>query len=371
MMQTKLIQEGEVRLRVPTEDKFKAAVFYNRDAELQRDISIATLSAWKNLSKKKIFACDALSATGIRGLRYAKEAGLKEIILNDHNPIAFKLIKQNIKLNKLTKICKANWQNMNALLQSKVFSFIDIDPFGTPNIFLDAAARSIHSKGLVAITATDTAPLSGTYPKTCLRKYGIKTIKGTEFYRELGIRNLITFTILAFSKYDRAFVPMLSHATTHYFRIYGKMGPASEIEPLLKQIKIIYYCRKCLNREFGNVRERCQCGSQFETAGPIYVGTIQDTIFCSAVIDDMKKRDFNQKKAELELLYMLVNEAKSPPLYFDLNAIGKAYKKVPPKLDVLIEKLKSKGFVATRTHFCPTGIKTDSDLKDILEVFRK
>lgn len=367
-MKIQLIQEGEIKLKVPTENKYKAAVFYNPEAEMQRDISISVLSAWKNISREKIWICDALSASGVRGLRYAKEVkGVKEVLLNDHNPIAFKLIKQNIKLNKLTKFCKANWQNTNVLLQSKVFGFIDIDPFGTPNVFLDAAARSIWNKGFVAITATDTAPLSGTYPGTCFRKYGIKTIKGTEFYRELGIRNLITFTILTFSKYDRAFVPVVSHAKTHYFRIYGKIGPASAIEDLLKQIKFLNHCKKCLNRIFGEPKEKCECGSNFEIAGPVYSGPISDQDFCEAVLEDLKKRDFKQKKAELELLYMLVNEAKSPSLYFDVNAIGKIYKKVPPKLDILIEKLKSKGFAATRTHFCPTGVKTDAKITQLLE----
>jgi len=366
-MRTDIVKEGKVVVKVPTENKYEAAVFYNQDAELQRDISVSVLQAWQTLTKKKLVICDALAATGVRGLRYSKEvSGIKEAILNDHNLLAVKLIKQNIKLNKLSK-CKANWSETNKLLYSgKVFDFIDIDPFGTPAPFLDGAAHSIFHKGFVGITATDAAPLSGTYPTACLRKYGIKTIKGTEFYRELGLRNLLTFTILTFARQDRAFIPVLSHATTHYFRLYGKVEHAGSVEPLLKQIKTLYYCRKCLNREFGSVREKCQCGSTFETAGPIYVGPIFDREFCSAAIEDLKKRDFKQKLAELELLYTILNESDSP-FYFDLDFLAKITKKHPPKMDIFLERLKSKGFVATRTHFCQTAIKTDAKAKQAIE----
>ena len=37
----------------------------------------------------------------------------------------------------------------------------------------------------------------------------------------------------------------------------------------------------------------------------------------------------------------------------------------------LIPKLKNKGFVVTKTHFSPTGFKTDASINEIKEVFKE
>ncbi len=260
--------------------------FFNPDAELVRDISVAALAVWQKQFGKPISVCDALSATGIRGLRYAKEiSGVKEVLLNDSNPIAVRAIKKNISLNKLQKVCKANWSDANKLFFSgKVFDFIDLDPFGSPAQFVDGAANAIFHKGFVGTTATDTAALCGSKPFAGLRKYGL-LLRKTDFYQELGLRSLITFSILTFAKWDRAFIPVLSFSHKHYYRIFGKIAHAGEIEKLLKQINFVSYCRKCANRKTGSENICDFCGSQTEILGPIYLGKVDEKEFCSAFSD--------------------------------------------------------------------------------------
>ena len=55
-------------------------------------------------------------------------------------------------------------------IKVKDIDYIDIDPFGSPNPFLDSA---IANKKYVylAITSTDTSGLAGSYKNACLRKY--------------------------------------------------------------------------------------------------------------------------------------------------------------------------------------------------------
>ncbi len=366
-MRMQVIQEGKIKLKIPTEDKYKAAVFYNPEAELQRDISVAVLAAWKKFSHQKISVCDALAASGIRGLRYAKEvSGLKEVVLNDHNPIAARLIKQNIKLNKLSRACRPNWQDANLLLHSRVFNYIDLDPFGSPNLFLDPAGRSIWHKGFLAVTATDTAPLCGTYPQACLRKYGIYNFKGADYYRELGMRVLVSYIILTLARWDRAFVPMLSHATTHYFRAYGRIEHVRWIEKLLKQFDFISHCLKCGWRAAG-LHEKCgQCGAAAQKAGPIYLGALSDKKFSKVVLNELARRKFKQGRAEEKILRLLISESGLPAFYYDLNALGRLHKIKIPKIESLISELRKRGFKAGRTHFCPTAVKTNATLNQLL-----
>lgn len=369
-MKTKAVEEGEVRIRIPAGRKYDVAVFFNPEAELQRDISVSVLQAWAN-RVKPLSVLDALSATGVRGLRYAKEvSGLGTITLNDKNPVAVNLIKQNIALNKCKK-CKAAKADVNILMRENVFQVIDIDPFGSPNIFLDSAGRSIFHKGFLAVTATDTAPLCGAYPAACFRKYGIKTIKGTDYYAELGLRILTSHIILSMARWDRAFLPVLSHTTKHYFRVYGKIGRASEIEKLLKHFGFVMHCTKCGNRKTGKLQSICDfCGKEFSIAGPVYLGLILDKKFCEEVLSDLRDRDFRQKLEEVKLLNLLLEESELPALYYDTHYIAKKQKLKIPKMEVLLKKLKKAGFKAGRTHFCATAIKTNASFKELKKLMK-
>jgi len=369
-MKLKNVTEGKIKLRIPEECKYDASVFFNPEAELQRDVSVSALQVWAKENKPKT-VLDALSASGVRGLRYAKEVkNIGNVILNDKNPMAVKLIKQNIKLNKCRK-CKASHADANILMRSTVFQVIDIDPFGPPVNFLDSAARSIFHKGFLAVTATDTAPLSGTYPAACFRKYGIRTVKGTDYYAELGLRILISHIILTFARWDRAFVPVLSHQTVHYFRTYGRIGRASEIEPLLKQFGFVCHCLKCGNRKFGKSETICDlCGSPYSIAGPLYLGKISDKQFCERVLTDLSERAFKQKAKEMELLNQIIEEAELPPFYYDVHYVAKKQHLQIPKMDAILDKLRSKGYFAGRTHFCATAVKTNASFKEFLETLK-
>ncbi len=368
------VKEGKIELFVPKPKNGKFSkktmpVFFNPQAELNRDISVSVIQVFQKHFKNKLTVCDALAGTGIRGLRYAKEVkGIKKVVLNDKNPIAVKLIKKNIKENKLTRKCKVSKEDANILLRKNVFNVIDIDPFGSPVNFLDSAARSIYHKGFLAVTATDQAPLCGTYPLTCFKKYGIISLK-TDFFAELGMRILISHIILTLSKKDKAFFPLLVHSTKHYFRVFGKIEHLGKIKELLKSFGFVMYC-KCGNREFGNIKEKCNCGKKFKVVGPVYLGKILDKKFCKEVLLDLKNRDFKLKKEEEKLLNFLVEESEMPPFYYDLHFLARILKVKIPKINFLIEKLKVKGFKASRTHFCLTAIKTDANFKTLKRILK-
>ena len=79
-----LITEGAITFETE-------GAFYNPKMLLNRDIGVAMARAL-GLSDY----LDALSASGIRGLRVAKEAGVEKVTLNDVSPQACRLIEQNL-----------------------------------------------------------------------------------------------------------------------------------------------------------------------------------------------------------------------------------------------------------------------------------
>lgn len=361
------IREGKIKLYVPVGRPYEVAVFFNPEAELTRDISVAALAVWQRRSGESLNVCDALAGTGAMGLRYALEvAGVRSVMLNDRNPAAVRLIKKNIKLNMLQEKCTAAKLDANLLLSQRIWSVVDLDPFGPASPYLDSAARAVFWRGLLAISATDTAALCGTYPEACERKYGIRSLL-TDYYKELGIRILVSATIRACARHEKAFNPLLTLAEKHYFRIFGEVGRGHvAVDKLLGQFGYVSHCFACGNREL-KIELRCGCGSTMDIAGPVYLGELNNRNFCQLVLEELRKRNFELRERETRLLQLILAEP-AMPFYYDLHILAKLHKRALPRHNVLINKLKKAGFRAGRTALCPTAIKTDANLEQLLKL---
>jgi tRNA (guanine26-N2/guanine27-N2)-dimethyltransferase len=277
-------------------------------------------------------------------------------------------MKRNAKDNKLTKKCSITEDDASLLMRKNVFDAIDLDPFGSPNTFIDSAARSIYHKGFMCVTATDQSALAGTYPDSCFRKYGIRPIR-SEFYNELGVRILLSFVIQNLARYDKAFVPLLCFSDRHYYKVFGKVEHAGSIANLLKDFGYANYCPICGDRKFGKVERTDSNGHQFNNCGMIYLGNMNDKAFCEKVLDGLRKRDYNMKKDETRLLETIIEESDMPAFYYDIHYLSKKLKKETPRFETLIRKLKDAGFRTSRTHFCLTALKTDADFETMVRNF--
>ena len=146
----KQIKEGKAIVKVFDASKITRdmPVFYNPVMKLNRDISVLVL---KNISNKKMQIGLPLSGTGVRGVRFLKELAqskIKEVCFNDVNPKAVKIIKENLKTNKVKGKVFCKDANM-FLLESQGFDYIDIDPFGSPNFLLDSAVKRLSRNGIL------------------------------------------------------------------------------------------------------------------------------------------------------------------------------------------------------------------------------
>ncbi|KUO39323.1 MAG: hypothetical protein AVW05_01675 [Hadesarchaea archaeon DG-33] len=353
-MSTQLVNEGQTKLEVPELERFRTRagdyapsltrVFYNPHMEFCRDLSVSAVQA---LARElgDLCLCDPLAGVGVRGLRYAKEVkGVTRVIVNDRSLEAVKFIRRNIELNELGGVEVHN-EDANTLLWRRAprFHFVDLDPFGSPASFIDAACASLLRRGMLALTATDTAPLSGTHAKACIRRYGAKPLK-TEYGRELGVRILIGFCQRAAGKYELAFTPVLAHATRHYFRVYlrGRRRAGATNDVLANQ-GYVSHCRACGHRSL------------------ISVGRM---------INDLARRNFRLGQQELTLLNLCREETDGPPAFYDMHELSGRMKVSSPKIVELIGKLRKQGYFASRTHFSGTGFRTDAPMGEIIKIFK-
>ena len=374
----KQIEEGLTKIEFPEFDKVSsdAPVFYNPHMELNRDLSILAIQVFQKQENRNIDICDLFGGSGIRGIRYKNEIdGVENVAINDISELANEYEKHNIELNNLDDI-EVYQHDASMFLRMKrgEFDVIDIDPFGTPSPFLDSAGYCSRRNSLLCVTATDTSALCGTYKEPCIRKYNAKPYK-SEYCHENGIRILAGFVALTLAKYSKCIDIKMSHSTEHYMRLYIKIEKGSKkSDETLKNIGYISHCRNCLHRQTKKglasaIEENCPvCGEKLVHAGPLWLGNIQDKEFIQKMIDESENKKINTEKQALKLLNSCLHEADAPATFFDIHSICKSLKISAPKLDLIFNELKNKGFIAIKTHYNPLGIKTDANISDLKKI---
>ncbi len=375
------IKEGSVLIEVPkkvvehiTE---RNEVFYNPAMAVNRDLTVLLLRVFVKEKDRSIKVAEPLAASAVRSIRILKEVPrVEKVFVNDLSLEALKYAKRNLELNNvdLSKVEIWNEDASVFLLKTKYFDYIDIDPFGSPVDFLDATAKALAHKGVAGITATDTAPLSGTYPKTCLRRYFAKPIDN-EFYHEVGLRILIKKVAEVFFQYDVPIEVLFSYSYLHHFRVFVKRyRGARKVDEIMKsKVGYLLYCHKCLYRDtlpLVQLREidlTCPvCGHRLDWAGPLWVGELWNTQYVEEMIKELPNVEHQKETANL--LKVIEKESKLQTVgFYTLSSLGRAFRlpSLPSKKKVLKE-LK-----AVETHFTGEGFRTDLPHKEVVERIKK
>lgn len=370
LMNIKTFKEGEVEILAHAgEITKKLPVFYNPLMAFDRDLSVAVLRAH---GEKDLSYCDVLAGGGIRGMRALKESGhVSDLILNDCNPEAVKLIKRNLKKNNL----RAQVFNKDSSLllreyRCNKFDVIDIDPFGSFISILDSALRAVkRKKGLLFLTATDSAPLCGTSVKASIRKYDAKSLR-TSYCKEIGLRILIGAAVRMCVRYEITLKPLFSYNRRHYFRLFLETsGGIKRADEALSKLSYLQHCFKCEYRAYvkiPNFQEKCpNCGGRLDWAGPMWASGIADRGFCNKIL-----KEDNQKEIG-NLVERVKDDAKINIPFYDIHRLSEVHKTISPKRDFLINKIREAGYGAVETHFIGTGFRSDAPIDEISKGFEE
>jgi len=355
-MDYEVVKEGSTRLKEPVSEtpSKKDEVFYNPNMELARDLSVAFV---KTVEVEGF--CDLLAASGARGIRIANEAGIP-VHLNDANPNAVDLIKENAGLNDVD----VEVENLNhrVFLADKRFDFIDVDPFGPPVRYMGDVFASTTNQGYVSVTATDTSALSGSYPNACRRKYGAFSLR-TDYYDELGLRILLGYLAQTALSYGYGVDFLFSHATRHYFRTYLKVDwSGGKVDETLDNLEYIQHCFNCLKRRYGGLhelKEKCGCGEKLRSAGPLWTGKYAEPSTCSDLKDELMRGSYRRKGDAVELVEKVKGEQEIMLPYYNLHKVYKKLGVSALKTKTVMDKIWDAGCSAIKTHFNPVGLKTD------------
>lgn len=370
------IVEGKTRVLVPNEDLYRrpdgvyepawAPVFYNPRMMFNRDVAVLVALTLSRLRGRRLVVVEPLGGTGVRGIRYAVEASATTYI-SDIDPRAVEIIEKNIVLNSVgdrvtVERAEANRYMYSLYEQGVVVDIVDIDPFGSPQPFIDAAIHLLRGKGVLAATATDVAVLGATYPRKLLRRYGIIGYK-TYWYREQAVRSLLGYIVLRAAAHDYSAKPLLAYYADYYVRVYVALERgAAKADKAIEGIGYAYTCKHCgytsYSRSAG--RKLCPyCGSPRNPIGPIYTGRLCDQEFLKEMLNTLEDARWLQTYERIKkLLRILREECTITRPYQRIDTLCSYLHAHMPPTRLVIERIRGEGYTAVATHFDTRGLKT-------------
>ena len=355
---------------------------------------------------------DALSASGMRAIRYAKELeGLSLVVANDYDASAVESIRRNVEFNGLSsslvvaKQADAAMTMMEHRSVSTRFDLVDLDPFGSPAAFLDSAVQSVSDGGLLAVTCTDMAVLCGNHSEACFGKYGAMPLRGKHCH-EFALRLVLGCLQTHAARHRRYIVPVVSCSIDFYVRLFVRVYTSpQEVKKSASKLSHVYQCGQCRSfalQPLGVVRrhrngtrcrppaapsvgEACEhCGGAMKMTGPIWHGPIQDASFVQEALRSLERGGAadvhtkatphgaaSQKKLR-GLFGALAAEADlaEQPLFMTSHGMAATLGCIAPPLDVFERALRDAGFQAGSSHTNPLAVRTDAPLGFMWDVLR-
>lgn len=283
---------------------------------------------------------DALSASGLRALRYGSELPfVTSVTANDLSPSAAESIKANVVHNGLEDKVHVTNDDALALMyrgiaddltnkdrmgnpsKSNKFDVIDLDPYGTAAPFLDAAVQSIRfDGGLLCITCTDSAVWAGhSYCEKTYALYGGIPVKGVHSH-EVGLRLILNAIATSAARYGLNIEPLLSLSIDYYTKVFVRVNKSQQAVKFLgAKTMLAYSCDqgcgawktqhlmrskptpnkkgeahfyKHVTSQGPTSEPHCEhCGTKTHITGPMYGGRLHSPEFVQRVLDQIPNAD--------------------------------------------------------------------------------
>ncbi|KAI4158538.1 MAG: hypothetical protein L6R39_000516 [Caloplaca ligustica] len=306
------LQNGRHQPEAQQEDNHPPA------SRLQNNSPASTINPFRVL--------DALSATGLRALRYASEVSrVTHVTANDLSSSAIATIKLNVAYNELGDKIAATTGDAKVVMRNAAghvkdsYHVVDLDPYGTAAPFLDAAVQAVTDGGLLCVTCTDSGVFASVaWSEKTYSQYGGLPWKGPQNH-EAGLRLILHAVATSAARYGLAAEPLLSLNIDFYVRLFVRIKRAPvEVKCLAGKTMVVYNCdhgcgafttqylahtreREAKNGDkFHNhtlaqgptASPRCEhCGFKTHLAGPMWGGPLHNPHFISRILDLLPSLD--------------------------------------------------------------------------------
>jgi len=414
-------------------------VFYNPAQVFNRDLSVLALSVFARIRRAEIeerirkrgekakesgkpvytgpepglHVLEALAATGIRSIRYAKELGegphgVRCIMANDLDSAAVAKIRHNLSLNGIREgLIEVNCGDAASFMYARkargtgglgdcAYDVIDIDPYGTCSPFVDSAVQAVADGGLLCVTSTDMPVLGGNHPETCFARYGGAALK-SGYVHEMALRLVMYALCMSAAKYGREVQPMMCCSIDFYVRLFVRVfdSPA-RVKQQASKSGLVHQCVQCESffiQPFGDIgsetgankfkpakvvvpgSECPECGGRLKVGGPCYIGIMHDEDFVQKCLDVCTSSTeslpgVTSWKKIRGLLTAIDEEHADLPLFYRLPQLCKGLKLQPVPLRQFRGTLLALGYRVSHMHRDPEAIKTDAPNSVVYDLMR-
>ncbi|XP_059293841.1 tRNA (guanine(26)-N(2))-dimethyltransferase 1-like isoform X1 [Lycium ferocissimum] len=341
---------------------------------------------------------EALSASGLRALRYAREVeGISQVVALDNDKASVEACRRNIKFNGSVACSKVESHLADArvymLTHPNEFDVVDLDPYGAPSVFLDSAVQSVADGGMLMCTATDMAVLCGGNGEVCYSKYGSYPLRG-KYCHEMALRILLASIESHANRYKRYIVPVLSVQMDFYVRVFVRIyTSASDMKNTPLKLSYVYQCIGCDSFHLQTVgrtvsknnsvrylpgfgpavaQDCSDCGKKFNMGGPIWSAPIHDQEWVAAILADVKsmKERYPAYERISAVLTTVSEELPDIPLFLSLHNLCATLKCTSPSAVIFRSAVINAGYRISGTHVNPLGLKTDAPMDVIWDIMR-
>ncbi|MEQ2208244.1 hypothetical protein XENOCAPTIV_008294 [Xenoophorus captivus] len=316
----------------------KSDTYFNRKMKTNRQLvfcSIAVLAEERN----PLECLDAFGATGIMGLQWAKHLrNSVRVTITDISDICVKMIKENCELNNI----RVDGGSRGPRAPEKAGSEAETAPIATLEVAKMDANVIMHLRsfdyinvrnlGIISVTSTDTSSLYAKSPNVTLRHYGCHIVR-TEYYKELAARMVVASVARSGPLFNTGFLRrMLSAAVQHNM---------DDIQPLVKTLICESECT-----------------------------TLKSLVHGSSALTNQGKRKSGEESGNVVKKLKPEVSLEHPPFYYSIHRHSIRGMNMP-KLNKFLQYLTEAGFRVSRTHFDPTGVRTNATLQQFKSVLTK
>ncbi|KAF8212204.1 N2,N2-dimethylguanosine tRNA methyltransferase-domain-containing protein [Mycena galopus ATCC 62051] len=375
----------------------------------------AAASTPREYPQSKIVILEALSATGLRSIRYAKEIPhVSHVLANDLSSAATAAMRRNIELNGLSARpppsetqegapgpsrrpveIKVNEGDACTLMYNhrdpnKRVDVVDLDPYGTAAPFIDAAVQCIRDDGLLCITCTDLAVLATTnFAEKCFTNYGGVSIK-SEYSHEAALRLVLHAVSSSAARYGRYIEPLVSLSIDFYVRLFIRVATSPILaKRAITKTSTYWVCSNCQSY-YGHplaklverstqlqggppVMDKCpECDSVLHMAGPMWSAPIHNPEFIGKVLNHLENNESQYGTAARMkgMLTVAKEELPDAPFYFTPAKVSKHFHCVTPSFSDIASALLHGGHKISRSHASAGSIKTTATNAELFDIYR-
>ena len=368
------------------------------------------------LGEGPIYALDGLAAGGIRARRWLNEisednAKRLDVTISDLDRGAIDWAMGNHRdfppLHGKGQL-SSSVGDLRKLVLSHGRHWVDIDPFGSPLPFLDTAVQSLARSGVIEVSATDTAALTGSSRGAMLRRYGAR-VRTDGLAHDSALRVMLANLASTAARHDRCVEPLLSIWDSHHLRVSARVRKSRSGANVFEDDigwrvhsptheEVLASVEAGLHPSFSLDSLPMTCllpvshpveRKDPRISGPLWIGSIGDqsamcsmteekaTRLCAPEFADEDLAGWSEKDFEMERRRVVrsvrniehegaVIDSAHHILVDDLSSwlgIGS-----PPSPTLMVNKLNEMGCDASLTHYGKPSFRTGASWDDIVEV---